>query len=170
VLIAIDQFSRAVMAIAPLEGPNADWAVEVLEDAFLRHGAPKHLISDQEGIFTGEAFANLLQDWDIKHRLGAVGKHGSIAVTERAIRTLKYEWLTRVPVIRGLDHLAELLADFELWYSDYRGHMKLGGARPGPIHRGERWERPGRSAKALPRNIQRRFFSDVRITAYRLAA
>jgi transposase InsO family protein len=158
------------MAIAPLEGPNAGWVVEVLEDAFLRHGAPRHLISDQEGIFTGEAFANLLQDWGIKHRLGAVGKHGSIAVTERAIWTLKYEWLTRVPVIRGLDHLAELLRDFELWYNDYRGHMRLGGARPSAIHRGERWEKPGRSAKVLPRTIQRRFFPDVRITGYRLAA
>jgi putative transposase len=170
VLVAIDQFSRAVMAIAPLEGPNAGWAVEVLEDAFLRHGAPKHLISDQEGVFVSEAFRDLLTRWDVKQRFGAVGKHGSIAVTERAIWTLKYEWLTRVAVIRGLDHLAELLADFELWYNDYRGHMRLGGAMPSAVHRGERWERPDRSAKALPQNIQRRFFPDVRITGYRLAA
>ncbi len=99
-----------------------------------------------------------------------MGKHGSIAVTERVIWTLKYEWLNRVPVIRELDHLAHLLADFELWYNDYRGHMRLGGARPSVIHRGERWERPDRLAKALPRNIQRRFFPGVRITAYRLAA
>jgi transposase InsO family protein len=38
VLVAIDHFSRAVMAIAPLEGPNAGWVVEVLEEAFLHHG------------------------------------------------------------------------------------------------------------------------------------
>jgi transposase InsO family protein len=91
-------------------------------------------------------------------------------VTERVIRTLKYEWLRRVPLIKELDHLETLLADFELWYNDYRGHMRLGGARPSAIHRGEHWERPDRSDKALPRNIRRRFFLDVRISTHRLAA
>jgi transposase InsO family protein len=114
VLVAIDHFSRKIVACCHLEGPNAGWVVEVLEGAFLRHGPPKHLISDQEGIFTGEALATLLRDWAIKHRFGAVGKHGSIAVTERLIWTLKREWLARVPLIRGLDHLSELLADFEV--------------------------------------------------------
>ena len=59
VLVAIDHFSRAVMAIAPLEGPNAGWVVEVLEQAFLRYGPPKHLISDQEGVFISDAFREL---------------------------------------------------------------------------------------------------------------
>ena len=170
VLVALDHHSRMVTAARPLEGPNAGWVVDVLEEAFLQHGVPKHIITDQEGVFVGDVFAELLRRWNVKQRFGAVGKHGSIAVTERVIWTLKYEWLTRVPVIRGLDHLAELLADFELWYNDYRGHMRLGGARPSAIHRGERWERPDRSAKELPRIIQRRFFPDVRITGYRLAA
>jgi transposase InsO family protein/transposase-like protein len=170
VLVAIDHFSRAVMAVAPLEGPNAGWVVDVLESAFLRHGPPKHLISDQEGIFTGEAFAELLSDWDIKHRLGAVGKHGSIAVTERVILTLKYEWLRRVPIIRGLDHLSQLLDDFSEYYNHWRGHSTIGGAVPSSIHRGEVWQRPDRSAKTLPGAIERRFFPDTRVTAFRLAA
>jgi len=96
VLVAIDHFSRKVVASCPLEGPNAGWVVEALEDAFLQHGAPRHIISDQEGIFVSEVFAALLWDWNIKQRFGAVGKHGSIAVTERAILTLKQEWL-RMP-------------------------------------------------------------------------
>ena len=40
VLVAIDHFSRKVVPVCPLEGPNAGWVVEVLETAFLRHGAP----------------------------------------------------------------------------------------------------------------------------------
>jgi len=99
-----------------------------------------------------------------------VGKHGSIAVTERVIWTLKHEWLKRVPVVRGLDHLAELLADFEQWYNTYRGHMTLDGATPASVHRGEQWQKPDRSAKALPHRVERHVFPDVRITAYRLAA
>ena len=170
VLVAIDHFSRKVVACCPLEGPNAGWVVDVLEGAFLRHGPPRHLISDQEGIFTGEAFAELLTDWHIKHRFGAVGKHGSIAVTERAILTLKQEWLRHVPLIRGLDHLSQLLADFSEYYNHWRGHSTIGGALPAVIHRGEVWHRPDRSAKTLLGTAERRLFPDTRVTAFRLAA
>jgi len=167
VLVAIDHFSRKVVACCPLEGPNAGWVVGAMEDVFAQHGAPRHLISDQEGVFTSDAFRDLLIPWDVKHRFGAVGKHASIAVTERVILTLKYEWLKRVPVIRGLD---QLLIDFVIYYNEYRGHATLGGALPSVIHRGDRWTKPSKSAKTLPGSIERRFFPDTRITAYRLAA
>ncbi len=170
VLVAIDHYSRAVMAVVPLEGPNAGWVVEALEEAFRCHGAPRHLISDQEGVFISDAFRDLLTQRDVKQRLGAVGQHGSIAVTERVILTLKYEWLHRVPVIRGLDHLNQLLRDFAIYYNEYRGHATLCGAPPAVIHRGGQWIRPEKSARRLPPNIERRVFPDTRITAYRLAA
>jgi transposase InsO family protein len=170
VLVAIDHFSRKVVPVCPLEGPNAGWVVASLEEAFLRHGAPRHLISDQEGVFISDAFGELLIPWDVKHRLGAVGKHGSIAVTERVILTLKQEWLRRVPLIRGLDHLSQLLDDFLEYYNHWRGHSTIGGALPSVIHRGDRWQRPDRSSKTLSGAIERRLFTDARITAFRLAA
>jgi len=170
VLVAIDHYSRAVTAVAPLEGPNAGWVVEVLESAFLRHGPPKHLISDQEGIFTGEAFAKLVQDWNIKHRFGAVGKHGSIAVTERLIWTLKHEWLARVVLIRGLDHLGQLLVDFDEYYNEHRCHQRLDGATPATVYRGQTWRKPDRSAKQVTGPIRMRHFPEQRITVYELAA
>ena len=170
VLVAIDHFSRKVVACWPLDGPNAGWVVEAMEEAFAQQGAPRHLISDQEGVFISDAFRDLLIPWDVKHRFGAVGKHGSIAVTERVILTLKYEWLKRVPVIRGLDHLSQLIGDFAVYYNEYRGHTTLGGALPSVIHRGEQWAKPAKSAKALPSTVERRVFADTRITAYRLAA
>ena len=132
--------------------------VEAMEGAFAKHGAPKYLISDQEGVFISDAFRDLLIPWDVKRRFGAVGKHGSIAVTERAIWTLKYEWLKRVPVIRGLDHLAELLGDFVLWYNDYRGHATLGGAVPSVIHRGEQWRKLHSRSNTLSRCGRGRVF------------
>jgi transposase InsO family protein len=141
-----------------------------MEDAFAQHGAPKHLISDQEGDFISEVFGELLRQWNVKQRFGAVGKHGSIAVTERAILTLKQEWLKRVPVIRGMDHLGQLCDDFAEYYNGWRGHMTLGGAVPETVHRGEGWQRPSVSAKHVPGVIESRFFPDTRTTAYRLAA
>jgi transposase InsO family protein len=170
VLVAIDHFSRAAVAVAPLEGPNAGWAVDLLEEAFLCHGPPKHLISDQEGVFTGDAFAELLSDWDVKHRLGAVGKHGSIAVTERLIWTLKHEWLARVVLIRGLDHLGQVLADFQKYYNECRPHQRLGGALPATVYRGQTWHMPDRSEKQLAGPIRLRHFREQRITIYELAA
>jgi transposase InsO family protein len=170
VLVAIDHFSRKVVACWPLEGSNAGWVVEAMEEAFAQHGAPRHLISDQEKVFISDAFQELLILWDVQQRFGAVGKHGSIAVTERVILTLKYEWLKRVPVIRDLDHLSQLLQDFTIYYNDYRGHATLGGAVPSVIHHGEQWNKPVKSAKKLPSNIERRFFPETQITAYRLAA
>jgi len=131
VLVAIDHFSRKVVCVVPLEGPNAGWIIEAMERTLQEHGAPKHIISDQAKVFTGDAFAELLKQWNVKPRLGAVGKQGSIAVTERVIKTLKYEWLQCVPIIKGLDHLTLLCTEFESWYNAWRPHMTLEGLRPG---------------------------------------
>jgi hypothetical protein len=30
--------------------------------------APKHIILDQTGVFTGNVFAELLDSWNVKHR------------------------------------------------------------------------------------------------------
>jgi hypothetical protein len=111
----------------------------------------------------------LKERWGFKQRFGAVGQHGSIAVTERVIWTLKHEWLNRVALIRGMDHLSGLLNDFPVYYNGYRGHMTLGGALPVALYQEDEWHKPPHSAKALPGNIERRLFPDVNITAYRLA-
>jgi len=133
-----------------------------------KHGAPKHIISDQAPVFAGRAFAELLDRWNIKPRFGAVGKSGSIAVTERVIKTLKYEWLKRVPLIKGFDHLALLCTEFESWYNAWRPHMTLEGFRPDDLYYGRKPETPNRKAKTVPNNIERHMFTETRVTAYRL--
>lgn len=90
VCVVIDHFSRKVMAAVPLEGSNAGWINNALESAIEKYGPPKHIISDQAHVFTGTVFAELLGTYNIKSRLGAIGKHGSIAVTERVNKTFKY--------------------------------------------------------------------------------
>jgi len=168
VLVAIDHFSRKVVCIASLEGPNAGWIIEALEYAMQKHGAPKHIISDQASVFIGDAFAELLRQCNSKPRLGAVGKHGSISVTERVIKTLKYEWLKRVPLIKGFDHLTLLCTEFESWYNAWRPHMTLEGLRPDDFYYDRKPEKPKRDAKTVPDNIERHVFVETRLTAYRL--
>lgn len=168
ILVAIDHFSRKIVAVRPLEGPNAGWVVEAMEDAFRKCGAPKHIISDRGVQFTSGAFKELLERYDIKQRFGAVGKHGSIAVTERAIETLKYEWLRRVPLIKDFDHIAGLCDDFALWYNRFRPHMAIGGRRPSDLYHNRPFCPPKRTDKTVLANIRRHVFEEARVTAYSL--
>ena len=168
ILVVIDHFSRKVVCVAPLEGPNAGWIIDALERAMQEHGAPKHIISDQAKVFTGDAFAELLKQWNIKPRFGAVAKHGSIAVTERVIKTLKHEWLKRVAIIKGFDHLTLLCGEFENWYNSWRPHMMLEGLRPDDLYDERKPEKPKRDSKTVPCNIERHVFQETRRTAYRL--
>jgi len=46
-LIAIDHFSRKVVAVKPLEGPSTGFVINALEVTFENIGKPKHIISDQ---------------------------------------------------------------------------------------------------------------------------
>ncbi len=168
VCVVIDHFSRKVMSVTPLEGPNAGWINNALESAIEEHGAPKHIISDQASVFTGDVFAELLDSWNIKPRLGAVGKHGSISVTERVIKTLKYEWLKRIPIIKGFDHLTMLCKEFETWYNSWRPHMTLDGIRPDDVYYDNKPDKPKRDAKKVPHNIEQHFFQETKVTGYQL--
>ena len=106
--------------------------------------------------------------YEILHRFGAVGKHGSISVTERVIETLKYEWLKRVAIIKDFDHLTRLCREFEIWYNSWRPHMALDGFRPDDVYYQKEPEKPKRGAKTVPYNIEQHFFRETRITGYRL--
>ncbi|MDR1477436.1 MAG: integrase core domain-containing protein, partial [Planctomycetaceae bacterium] len=69
-----------------------------------------------------------------KQRFGAIGKHGSIAVTERVILTYK-EGCTRrilVPISKNeMIHETKLFFD---WYNEYRPHMTLNGKTPNEVY------------------------------------
>ena len=80
---------------------------------------------------------------------------GNIAVTERVIKTLKYEWLRGVPIIKGFDHLTSLCTEFESWYNTWRPHMTLEGLRPDDLYYSRKPETLKRDAKTVPSNIER---------------
>ena len=111
---------------------------------------------------------NLLEDWGVKIRYGAVGKKGSIAVTERVNKTLKYEWLKRVPMIRGFDHLQGMCTQFADWYNEWRPHMTLNGFRPDDCYQRDLPEPVPHDAKVVPLNIEKKVFKETRVVGYRL--
>jgi hypothetical protein len=106
---------------------------------------PKYLISDQGVQFVADEFRKWCKVNDIKQRFGAVGRYGSIAVTERVILTYKDGCTRRilVPISRNeMFHETELF--FE-WYNDHRPHMTLSGKTPNEVYFGRR------AANAKPR-------------------
>jgi len=143
-------------------------SIDALENAIQEHGAPEHIISDQASVFTGDAFAELSDNWNVKPRFGATGKHESISVTERVIKTLKYEWLKRAAIIKGFEHLTLLCTEFENWYSSRRPHMTLDGVRPDDVYYDKKPKKPKRDSKTVPCNIEHRLFWETRVTGYRL--
>lgn len=157
-LVAIDHFSRKVAAVIPLEGPSTGFTINALETAFERLGSPKHIVSDQGRVFTSAAFRGFLDFHNVKIRYGAIGQHGSIAVTERVIQTLKYEWLKKVPVIRGYQHLTHLCKNFTEWYNDWRPHEYLVTATPNKAFQN----------KAVPSKMVVKRFKETNVTDYRL--
>lgn len=170
VLVVIDHFSRKVLCVTPLEGPGTGWVSDSLEKSFRQFGAPKHLITDQGTIFKSDAFAELLDHWKVKHRFGAVGKHGSIAVTERVIETFKYEWIRRATLIRGFEHLQCICREFCAWYNEWRPHTRSGGATPEMVYSLKKWRKPDKDDKTVPRNIQTKLFHETGIVGFKIAA
>ena len=168
ILVAIDHFSRKVVAVTPLEGPNTGMVINALEMAFVNHGKPKHLISDQGSVFTSAAFREFLASNKVKLRYGAVGEHGSIAVTERVIETLKYEWLKKVPVIRGFKHLTHLCSSFTEWYNNWRPHEFLRSATPAEAFQNRAVPIVLKSSKDIPADLEIKRFSETRVTGYRI--
>ncbi len=91
-----------------------------------------------------------------------------ISVTERVIKTLKYEWLKRVSFIRGFDHLVTLCEEFEDWYNTWRPHMTLDAFRPDDVYYDRKPKKPQRDSKTVPGNIQQHLLRETRVTGYRL--
>jgi len=91
---------------------------------------PRHLITDQGSQFTAAEFQRLLRRRSIRHRFGAVGKKGSIAIIERFWRTLKTECLDATCVWMSERMLAGNLHAYVEWYRLHRPHQGLRGRTP----------------------------------------
>jgi hypothetical protein len=132
--------------------------------------APKYIVSDQGTQFQAEYRAWCKQH-GVKPRFGAIGKHGSIALIERCIRSLKEECLRRTLVPFRLEPLVAELELYVTWFNEHRPHQGLGGKTPNEVFAasaaardGPRWE----PRKRYPlRAVRGRRSSRVKLRAHR---
>lgn len=96
---------------------------------------PKYIVCDRDSIFDCGAFRQWVKGKGIQPpRYGALGKHGSIAVVERLILTLKQMigQLHLVPLRR--ESFRRELDAIVRWYNEYRPHMTLDGKTPHEVY------------------------------------
>jgi transposase InsO family protein len=130
--VVLDVFSRMSLAARVFlsESSGEDVACLVLAAA-RRFGPPRPSVSDQGPQFTSQPFRQALGHLGVRHRYGAVGKTGSIAIIERFFRTLKAvaNLHSRRPFLKAdLERWLRLAFAYYVWL---RPHQGLEGAAPG---------------------------------------
>jgi transposase InsO family protein len=94
---------------------------------------PKSIVSDKGSQFWCDRFKRWCRKRGIRPRYGAIGRHGSIAVVERLIRTLK-EVLREIVVPLGQRGIRRELITFVGWYNAHRPHTTLRGRTPDEVY------------------------------------
>ena len=143
VAIVVDHFSRRIVGIAVFKNrPDRRAICSRLGHIISRAGAtPKYIVCDRDSIFDCDAFREWVKRKGIKPpRYGAVGKHGSIAVVERAIRTLKSECTRKIHVSKRRKDFRSELVLFVAWFNEHRPHTWLDGRTPNEVYFGRRPE------------------------------
>jgi len=136
VAVAVDHDSRRVMGFAVFEQQPTSEAVRTfLGRAMGQPGScPSVLITDHGSQFTDRGFGRWCRRRGIRRRFGAVGKHGSLSVIERLIRTLKKECTRKLVVPYDRIGLRQELSLFTEWYNGYRPHSTLDARTPDEVY------------------------------------
>jgi transposase InsO family protein len=136
VAVVIDHYSRRLITVAVFsQKPDSVAVCRFLGSV---DSTPNYLVCDKDKVFWCHQFKDWCRRKGIRLRFGAVGKHGSIAVVERVIKTVKDEHTRRIVVPqRGQEFRRELLSFLD-WYNEHRPHMTLDGSTPNEVYFGQR--------------------------------
>ena len=138
VAVAVDHTSRLVVGFAVFDRrPTSFQVYSFLGMAMRRSGSkPKSIIADKGKEFFCQAFRDWCRRKGIRPRYGAVGEHGSIAIVERFIRSMKSECTRRITVPFRLASMRHELGCYAGWYNEHRPHTGIEGCTPMEVYRG----------------------------------
>ena len=123
-MAVVDWASRKVLAAKVAITLEACHAVDVLQEAFTRHGSPAIVNTDQGSQFTAAEFVKAVEDRGCRISMDGRGAWRDNVFVERLWKSVKYEWVylhayasvteARVSIMQYLD-----------WYNRSRPHSKL---------------------------------------------
>jgi len=136
VAVVIDHFSRRAMGLAVFKNDPDSRDVRSFLGRTMHQAKtkPKYLICDQGKQFWCQGFQDWCRRQGIRPRFGAVDQHGSIAVVERFIQTVKVECTRRLLVSLRAKTFRQELSWFAGWYNQHRPHTTLGGRTPEEVY------------------------------------
>ncbi len=142
----IDGYSRKVLAVrvAPQQ-PPASMAVRLIRDAIAEMGPPTWVVSDHGTQLTADEFCRSIHRRGIRHRYGAIHRHGSLALIERWWKSMKSEFANGLCLYRPLPRIEAHLQAYARWFNTERPHQGLGQRTPDEVHFGR-----STRAKAVP--------------------
>ena len=136
VAVVVDHFSRAAIGFAVFSGPpTASEVHRLLDRAIHKVGRkPKYIITDKGKQFWCKSYKRWCRRRSIRLRFGAVGEHGSIAIVERFIRSMKNECTFRILVPLRHATMRHELACYVVWYNQHRPSQALDGRTPREVY------------------------------------
>jgi putative transposase len=134
--VVIDHYSRRAIGFSVFPKRPTSLAVRSFLGRTIARASvtPKYLVCDKGSVFWCEDFKRWCRRKRIRPRYGAVGQHGSIAVIERFIRTLKDEGTRRILVPQRRTYFRRELNHFFAWYNEHRPHAALAGRTPDELY------------------------------------
>ncbi len=138
IAVVVDHSSRLVVGFAVFKRrPTSFEVYSFLNTAIRRSGPkPRYIIADKGKEFFCEPFQDWCRRKGIRPRYGAVGEHGSIAIVERLLRSVKSECTRKIIVPFRLDEMRREVACYATWYNEHRPHSGLGGRTPLEMYQG----------------------------------
>ncbi len=128
ILGIVDHGSRFAVALRALRDQSTITILRALLDAIERHGKPRAVRTDNDGVFTSKLFRLVLAILGIRHQRTEPHCPWMNGRVERFFGTLKQK-LDRWAV-DGFEQLEFALEDFGAWYNHVRPHQHLGGLTP----------------------------------------
>jgi len=137
VAVVLDHHSRRCMGVTVFNKQPTSEQVRAFLGREIHNAdaTPKYIICDKDPQFWCEGFRRWCKRRGIEPPpYGAVGKHGSISVVERFIKTLKDETTRIILVPFRREAFRRELILFRDWYNEHRPHMTLEDKTPNEVY------------------------------------
>jgi transposase InsO family protein len=129
VAVVIDHYSRRIMGVATFKNSPTSVSVQSFLESAIHNATatPKYIVCDKGQQFWCDTFKAWCDRQGITPRFGAVGQHGSIAIVERFILSLKNECTRVILVPLRREALRLEFTLYTCWHNQTRPHSALEG-------------------------------------------